>query len=60
MKTIEYQLRRCIYDNVAYTPKFVGYPTLSDITELSASLKGNIDSLLHCIIRIGAKITIGE
>ena len=34
MKRIEYQLRRCIYDDVAYTPKLTGHPTLSDITEL--------------------------
>jgi hypothetical protein len=26
MKRIEYQLRRCIYDNVAYMPKLEVYP----------------------------------
>jgi len=35
MKRIEYQLRRCIYDDVAYTAKLAGYPTVSDINELS-------------------------
>ena len=34
MKRIEYQVRKCIYDDVAYTPKLAGYPTLSDINEL--------------------------
>jgi len=34
MKRIEYQLRRCIYDDVAYTPNLAGYPTVSDINEL--------------------------
>jgi hypothetical protein len=34
MKRIEYQLRRCIYDDVAYTPRLAGYPILSDITKL--------------------------
>jgi len=36
MKRIEYQLRRCIFNGVAYTPKFVEYPTVSDINKLSA------------------------
>ncbi len=42
---VEYQLRRCIYDDVAYTPKFVGYPTVSDINKLAetAAKKGGLD-----------------
>ena len=34
MKRIEYQLRRCIYDDVDYTPKLAGYLIVSDINKL--------------------------
>ena len=39
MKRIEYQLKRCIYDDVAYMPKLAGYPTLSDMNELGENGK---------------------
>ena len=41
MKRIEYQLMRCIYDDVAYTSKLAGYPILLDIKKLAEILRGN-------------------
>jgi len=35
MKRIKCQPEERIFNDVAYTPKFIGYPTLSDINELS-------------------------
>ena len=34
MKRIKCQSEECVFNDVAYTPKFAGYPIVSDINKL--------------------------
>jgi hypothetical protein len=50
MKRIKCQSEEYIFNDIAYTPEFVGYPTLSDINTLSEMLAfRNPERRFYCV-----------